>query len=141
MNGIAELKRMPQNKEQAMSLAQAIIDEMDEMDDFKRGEVMTIFKLMEKVHDVVKKSTIVQETMTKMATEQVEINGFKFEPHIAVSYDYKGCQQWVELKEKLSTLEATMKAIKEPVADTATGELIMPAIKKTSESYKMVMKK
>jgi len=141
MSALAELKRLPQNMAEVNTMSEVLLREMENMSDYQLAEVMTYFKLFEKVQERISKADFVKERMQRMTSEQVEVNGFRIDKHTATSYDYSVCDLWNDLKKKLATLEATMKAIDKPIAETDTGELIFPAIKKSSDSFKLTLKK
>jgi hypothetical protein len=140
MNAIAELKRLPANMGEVRTMVDSILNEMDSMSDYQKAEVLVILNLFERVQKGVKESETLKETMTKMANEKVEINGFRIEPHTATTYEYTDAV-YLELKEKAKQREALMKAAMNTTIFDEDGIQIEPAIKKTTESYKLTLKK
>jgi len=61
-------------------------------------------------------------------------NNIKFTKTGRRAYDYSVSSDWIALNEKKKALETLMKAIKEPMANTETGEMVYPAPSKYSES-------
>jgi wyosine [tRNA(Phe)-imidazoG37] synthetase (radical SAM superfamily) len=140
MNAIAEIKRLPSSMKEVNSMIDSMLTEMEAMNEYQRAEVMVILNLFERVQKGVKESEMVRNTMTRIANERVEINGYRIEPHSAVSYEYND-PIYLEMKEKIKQREGLMKAAMSSTIYDEDGIEIPPAIKKTTESYKLTLKK
>jgi len=71
--------------------------------------------------------------------KEFEISGFKFMKMSRTTYDFKHDSVWQELESLKKSRESLMKqAMENEIADSTTGEIIPPAVKKSSEFLKRV---
>jgi hypothetical protein len=144
MNAIAELRRMPETKSQRETFVNACVDEILSGNQ-NPLEIEIILKNMEETIKAIRKDERVKDAIMK------EINDFSeksftfgnvlFTKKASTTYDYKHDGEWCRLNEKIKEREALLKTIKEPLADANTGELIQPAIKKSTDTYSITFNK
>ena len=137
---LAQFKDM--DKHQIESFVSSILENVDEghysavatlIEAKKMNEASKL--IMKGVHDYVKAE------LDNYSKEYFVTGAKMTKSEVGTSYDFTGCSAWVDLaseeeaaKTKRTDLEKILKALKGEVADTETGETLVPPIK-TSDSY------
>lgn len=143
MNAIAELSRLPETKSQRESFVSACIEEI--LSGIHNPLNVTILlKNLEETIKSIRENEQVKEAvmfeLNKYAEKTIDYGAATITKKQAVSYDYSNDATWNELKEKVKERETLLKAIKEPLADATSGEMIEPAIKRSTDSYSIIFK-
>lgn len=143
MNAIAELSRLPETKAQRESFVSACIEEI--LSGVHNPLNVTILlKNLEETIKSIRENEQVKEAvifeLNKYAEKAIDYGSATITKKQAVSYDYSKDTVWNELKEKIKDRETMLKAIKEPLADATSGEIIEPAIKRSTDSYSISFK-
>jgi hypothetical protein len=143
MSALAYLKQLPETKEQiTLFTTKAINEILSGVHNPLSVDVM--LKAMEETIKIIRKNAEVKEyilaEVNRYGEKSFDFGTARITKKDAVTYKYDHCSKWVELKSQLQELEATMKSIKTPVADTETGLIIDPAIKKSTETYSITLK-
>lgn len=143
MNAIAELQRLPETKAQRETFVLACVEEIlsgvhNPLD------VELLLKNLEETIKSIRANEQVKEAilfeLNKYAEKTIDYGIATITKKQAVSYDYSNDAIWNELKEKIKERESLLKTIKEPVADTTTGAIIEPALKKSTDTYSISFK-
>lgn len=155
MEALSELKRLAETKEQAASFTASLVEEIGE-GYHNPLEVLVLLKLnIEALKSVMDSEELKQaagKELAKYQNEKTQAFGFEITRGSRATYDYTACNDnvWLELKEeidlkskKLTERESFLKSIKLDfgVADTDSGELILPPSKKTTYFFKLTPKK
>ena len=155
MEALSELKRLAETKEQAASFTASLVEEIGE-GYHNPLEVLVLLKLnieaLKAVMDSEELKQAAGNELAKYQNEKTQAFGFEITRGSRATYDYTGCNDnvWLELKEeidfkskKLTERESFLKSIKLDfgVADTDSGELILPPSKKTTDFFKLTPKK
>lgn len=142
MNAIAELFRLPENKQQREVFVNACVEEIKSgvhnplnIDIQLKNLEETIKAIREQV-----KEDILQE-IAKYPENTFVYNNVTITKKNAVTYDYKNDATWNLLRNQLKAREALLKNVTTPIADAETGEMIEPAVKKSTETYSITFNK
>jgi hypothetical protein len=142
MNAIAELFRLPETKSQRETFVAACVSEI------KSGihnplnidiQLKNLEETIKAIREQVKEDILAE--LAKYPDKTFEYNGVTFTKKNAVSYDYSNDSVWSSLKETIKAREALLKNVTTPIADAETGEMIEPAIKKSTETYSITFNK
>lgn len=153
MNAISLINQMPATKTEISNFAQIVASEIDsgmynalEVDIRLKGIEETIKAV--RGHNLVKEC--VSDELGKYKEKTIEINGVKISKRESPRFDFVGCddEQWeslkkqeAEVKAKIKERENFLKALKEPVADVDTGNIINPPVIKVVESVTITLAK
>jgi hypothetical protein len=99
--------------------------------------------------EMLVKSEALQQLLDGIRAELIEVLGAELSKmESGVKYAYDGDYTWQKLnqeveavKYKLKEREGLLKAIKEPLVDPETGEMIYPAPKYSTTTFKISLKK
>ena len=140
--GIELVQRFGISKSGIESVADAIATSV------KEGEqdpllVAANLKSMETLIASVKKklADVITDSAYEYPENSFTKHGVKFTKGARKTYDYSSNPNWVEVDAKRKSIESLMKAIKEPIADPETGEIIDPPAFKTSEFISITLAK
>ena len=140
----------PENYEQHVDLVNRIITECNE-GNHSFVKIAVILRAAKEVIEAVEsqiKDNVVEEI--ENSNGESEYKKFKLEIHNTSKYDYSNCNwaKYVNAKKEIETkkeivseCEKTLKYLKQEFADPDTGELIYPASKISSKTYKVTMLK
>lgn len=116
-------------------------------------EAVAFAKFLEEIAGQIKKATINDNKVTELAfdeaAESVNVRGAVVSQFNATRYDYSTCndEMWNQLTEDIKDLsnmkksrEVWLKALTKESADPVTGEMVMPPLKKVSDSVKISFK-
>lgn len=146
MNGLSTINLMPSTNNEIDTMFVKIKQEiLSGNEDPLKLEVQ-----LKSIEDLVKRLRKDQDIKAQLMVEcdkypdkTFESNGAKFTKTSRASYDYESSEDsiWSDLKTKetdiktkLKDRETFLKAIKEEVVNSETGEVIYPPIKSSSES-------
>lgn len=138
---ISTIKQFNLSKDQIEQFASQVLNDVFYHD----GDILSTAICLRAMEDVIKKvrsgvGEMITEEAEKYAEKTFDYKGAKFTKTNRTTYNYSESAKWNELNEKKKELESLMKTIKEPVADTETGELIYPAQSKITESVSITIK-
>jgi hypothetical protein len=134
MNAIAELFRLPETKSQRETFVAACVSEI------KSGihnplnidiQLKNLEETIKAIREQVKEDILAE--LAKYPDKTFEYNG--------VTFTKKNASVWSSLKETIKAREALLKNVTTPIADAETGEMIEPAIKKSTETYSITFNK
>jgi len=138
---ISTIKMFNLNKDQIEQFASQVLDDIYNHD----GNVLDTAICLSAMESMIKKvragvkDLIIQES-DKYGEKTFDYKGARITKTSRVSYDYSNTDQWNVVTEKRKEIEGIAKTIKDPIADTETGEIINPAQKKISESISITIK-
>jgi len=149
MNALAELQRLPVNKQQLDSFLKTAKEEI--LSGNQSAMLLDInIKVLEEIAKLRKDPEIKQQLvdeLNKYSEKTIDFHGAVFTKRNTATYDYSADSKWrdlnakvVEAKQALSDHEAILKTLKTEVADTTTGETLTPATKKSNETYSLKLK-
>ena len=155
MEALSELKRLAETKEQAASFTAKLVEEIGE-GWHNPLEVLVLLKLnieaLKTVIDSEELKNAAGNELAKFHSEKTQAFGFEISKGSRTTYDYTTCNDtaWQQLnediefkKKALSERESFLKSIKVDfgVADTNSGEVLLPPSKKTTDFFKLTPKK
>jgi len=137
MTTISAIKLMPYSKDERAKFIQLTVDELLS-GNYSVEQIAEIFVALKSIEETVKaiqSNGDVREYLEDlMHGKEIELNGASITISERKSFTYDSDIRWCELEQKIQALkdeqkklEGLMKAIKAPVADAETGELIQPA--------------
>lgn len=143
MNAIAELQRLPENKAQRESFVNACVNEI--LSGIHNPlNVEILLKNLEETIKAIRANKQVKEAvlleLNKYAEKTIDYGVAIISKKQSVSYDYSNDAVWNDLNAKIKERETLLKAIKEPLADANSGEMIEPALKKSTDTYSISFK-
>jgi len=138
---ISTIKQFNLSKDQIEQFVSQVLNDVF----YNESDILSTAICLRAMEDVIKKvrsgvSDLIIEESEKYAEKTFDYKGAKFTKTNRVTYVYSESEIWNKLNEKKKQLEAIMKTIKEPVADTDTGEIINPAQTKVSQSVSITIK-
>jgi hypothetical protein len=144
MTALAELFRLPETKAQRETFVAACVDEiLSGMHNPLNIEIQ--LKNLEETIKAIRANDQVKDCihneLNKYAEKTFDYNGVTFTKKQSTRYDYSEDSKWCLLNNQIKAHEALLKNLKEPVADTETGEVYQPAIKKSTDSYSITFAK
>jgi hypothetical protein len=90
-------------------------------------------KSIEKVLEIVSKDesvkNLLQNELDKYPEKTIQFDGLELTKSTKTNYDYSQDFVCAELDKKLKERKELLKALKDPLADTVTGEILYPPIK------------
>jgi len=142
MNIISELKRLPETKAQVEAFAEGAIQEVIS-GERNPLEFETLLKAMETMVEIIRKDQRVKDAIEaeamKYPEKTFEFGNATFTKSGRTTYEFEPCcdvewekadveaKKWINIRKER---EAFLKALKQPVADVNTGEVINPPISK-----------
>ncbi len=134
------IKRFGISKSGIASLSTVIADRI------KEGEedpllVLANLKAMEQLAKEVKSKIrdLTEDAINDYPEKSFTKHGVKFTKVTRKTYDYSGDAIWKELATDKKDLETLLKAVKSPIADVDTGEMMYPLPFKESESVSITL--
>lgn len=91
------------------------------------AKLTAMSEIIDKVKDGIKDQLMDEADLT--AEKSFTIDRVRYEKKSRVVHHFHNCEAHEALKSQLKALEDLMKTIKEPVANTDTGEIIPPSLK------------
>jgi hypothetical protein len=141
MNALSHLIDLPETQSEIKNFAEMLVSEIEIRQALPLLARLTALEKLCKTAKDLLKDQLLEEASLYAGEKTFEINGVKYTKTDRTTYHYHNCPKWVELDKQIKELEATMKVIKEPMADTETGEIIFPALQSGSESISVTLRK
>ena len=134
MKTIETITVLPLSKKERINYVEYVVNEFNEMNDSEQLKLAQQIKIaIEVFENILKHNDVRSALISRMDNKQSENEIGTVKLSERKTYSFGHCQMHNDLKERLKTLENIMKSIKEPVADTETGEIIEPAQFKVTE--------
>lgn len=148
MNALQLLNQFPENKSQLKTFVASFVEAA------KNGynEPLEVLKKIKILEEILKQSKselseLFQDECDKYHEKTFDAHGCSFQKREIAKYDFSSDSEWIELNNTKKTIEqdikdreAFLRTIKEPVADTKTGEIINPIAKKIQSSIAVILK-
>jgi len=138
MSTLAELKRLPETKAERKAFVDGAVNEI--LSGIHNPLAIEI--LLKNLEETIKEirsnemvKDLINSEIRKFPENVFEYGNVKFTKKNQVRYDYTNDSTWCLLNNKLKAREALLKNVTTPIADAETGEMIEPAVKKSTESY------
>ena len=137
---LSYLNVLPSKAEEVRSFAKQILDKV-ESGELNPLDVQTQIEWISKTLKAIT-DPIWDKVMTESDKhgKDYEHKGLRIQNYEAgTRYDFTADAKWVEMNKALKEREALLKGLKKEMADTETGEILYPPIKKSTTTLKFSM--
>lgn len=136
---VAQFSNFPQNPKERGFFVEKCVDEITSGNRNPLDFELMLKNLEDTISAIRKDERVkncIQSEVQKYSEKTIVFGDYEITKSQRTTYDYSNDSTWVELKEKIKQREELLKAINPSIteiADSKTGEMLMPPLKKQSD--------
>jgi hypothetical protein len=141
MKAISTITIMPFTIEQRADYVNQVVNDFNHLPEHEQAKIFIHLKAVVETLEAIQKHPDVRAAIIdRMENKKLESTYGEISYSERKNYKFDHCPNYNALKEQIKALETKMKATESELVDTATGEVIQPAIVTASEVLTVKMK-